>query len=220
MATKTIERTKEELNALRIQAMLQGIDPETISASYEEEVDDIEIEVEDEEKPAKKTKGRKSKAVKPVGSQNQVFTTQPHYVDDSDKFKGVDKSAKMNIVFNEHDIPYKEQLWKIDRRIVEYTIETAKHTKVAKDIAREFGKTTEQDLIEAETGEVRYYRVVTFDNVLNPIRCVGYVRMVNQDGKIKFQIKVLDNVLKEHSANPEKVKENIKKTVYYMIGRK
>lgn len=63
-----VKMTKEEENAMKIQAMLQGVSFEDLLAanmSAEDDEDDIEIEIEDEKKPKKKGK-KKASEDKPV----------------------------------------------------------------------------------------------------------------------------------------------------------
>ena len=97
-----VKMTKEEENAMKIQAMLQGVSFEDLLAanmSVEDDEDDIEIEIEDEEKPKRKGK-KKASEDKPVAVQ--------HLVPELEQFEKLNRGLKLNVNYNEHDIPYKE----------------------------------------------------------------------------------------------------------------
>lgn len=198
--------TREEENAMKIQAMLQGISVEelmksTIMSDCDE---DVEIEIEDE-KPKKESRGKK-KEDKPIAVQ--------HLVPELEKFAKLNRGLKINVNYHEHDIPYKEQLWHIDSRLVQYQIEIVKNTKTAKDIADIFSKGSAEERKKAEEGIVRYFRVINYEeNVSHKIREIAYIRVVESKGKFKTQIFVRSKLLKEHNANPDKVKENITKAI-------
>ncbi len=207
-----VKMTKEEENAMRIQAMLQGVSFDELLAaniSSEDEDDDIEIEIEDE-KPKKKGK-KKASEDKPAPAQ--------HLVPELEQFSKLNKNLKLNITYGEHDIPYKEQLWPIPARVVEYNIELVKNIKNAKDIADKFGKGSEEERQKAEDGLVRYFRVVNYEeNVSHKIREVAYIKVTENNGKFRTQLFVKSSVLKENNANPEKVKNNINKVIKAIAG--
>ena len=202
-----VKMTKEEENAMRIQAMLQGVSFDELLAaniSSEDGDDDIEIEIEDE-KPKKKGK-KKASEDKPAPVQ--------HLVPELEQFSKLNKNLKLNITYGEHDIPYKEQLWPIPARVIEYNIELVKNIKNAKDIADKFGKGSEEERQKAADGIVRYFRVVNYEeNVSHKIREVAYIKVTEDNGKFRTQLFVKSSVLKENNANPEKVKNNINKVI-------
>lgn len=206
--SKKAKYTKEEMNAMRINAMLQGIDPSTLF-NEEEEEDEIEIEiVEDVEEKPKKKKKSSSQEVR-VGSENQVFTTTQSFIEERDEFKRLPKSLEVRVNFNEHDIHYKEQFWNIPRRAVVYNVELVKNPKVAADISNIMNNNSVPEKDKARQGLVRYYKVVTYENVLSRLREIAYVKVINNNGKLTYQIKVLNQLLKECKANPENVKKAI-----------
>lgn len=216
MANKQkMKYTKEELNAMRINAMLQGIDPSTITNEPIEDTEDFEIEIVDEEKPKKKKKA-KSKSL-PIGSENQTFTTTQQFIEEREEFKGLRTSIDFNITYNEHDIHYKEQYWGIPERTVKYSIELVKIPKVAKDISDLMNNNSPVERDKAEKGLVRYYKVVTYENVVHKIKEVGYIKVVNNKGKFAGTVKVLGNILKSSNANPEKVTKNLMKVLNDII---
>lgn len=203
-----VKMTKEEENAMKIQAMLQGISFEELVgaslSSEDDEDDDIEIEIEDE-KPKKKGKGKK-KEDKPVAVQ--------HFVPELEQFSKLNRGLKINVNYHEHDIPYKEQLWHIDARVIEYNIEIVRNPKIAKDVADMFSKGSAEERKKAEDGIVRYFRVINYEeNVSHKIREIAYIKVVEVNGKFRTQLYVKSKILKENNANPEKVKTNLNKII-------
>ena len=208
-----VKMTKEEENAMRIQAMLQGLSFDELLAaniSSEDVDDDIEIEIEDE-KPKKKGRQKKASEDKPAATQ--------HLVPELEQFSKLNRNLKLNITYGEHDIPYKEQLWPIPARVVEYNIEIVKNIKNAKDIADKFGKASAEERKKAEDGTVRYFRVINYEeNVSHLIREVAYIKFTEDNGKFRTQLFLKSSVLKENNANPEKVKNNINKVIKAIAG--
>lgn len=203
-----VKMTKEEENAMKIQAMLQGVSFEDLleaNMSAEDDEDDIEIEIEDEKKPKKKGK-KKASEDKPVVVQ--------HLVPELEQFGKLNRGLKLNVNYNEHDIPYKEQLWNIPARTIEYEIELVKNPKIAKDIADVFSHGSAEERQKAEDGIVRYFRVINYEeNVSHKIKEIAYIRVVEDNGKFRTQLYVKSKLLKENNANPEKVKNNINKII-------
>lgn len=203
-----VKLTKEEENAMKIQAMLQGISfEELVGASLspeDDEDDDIEIEIEDE-KPKKKSKGKK-KEDKPVVVQQ--------FVPELEQFSKLNRGLKINVNYNEHDIPYKEQLWHIDSRVIQYNIEIVRNPKIAKDVADVFSNGSAEERKKAKDGIVRYFRVINYEeNVSHKIREIAYIKVVEANGKFITQFYVKSKILKENNANPDKVKNNLKKII-------
>lgn len=202
-----IKLTKEEENAMRIQAMLQGVsfdDMLTSNMVADDDEDDDDIVIVDEQ-PKKKGSKRKKAESKPVAV--------PHLVPELEQFKGLNRNLTLDVYFNEHDIPYKEQLWRIDGRTITYKVEIVKIIKIAKDVAKLFSK-SEDELRKAEEGLVRYFRVINYDeNVSHNIREIAYIRVENTNGKLSTKTYIRSGVLKDNNASPDKVKANIKKLV-------
>lgn len=198
-----ITMTKEELEAFRLSQMLAGVSIDD-SLAEDDEDDDFEIEIIDEEKPKKK--GRAKVVKKEEEKKDPIVPILPEFENLKDKMP-------IYVVFNGHDIPYKNQLWHVPTREVEYIFDLVKVPKQAMNIAEKFKRTSESDIAEAREGIVRYYRIVTYDTVLHKLAEIGYVRITNDNNKIKAQTLVLEALLKENNANPEKVKKNIKRVV-------
>jgi hypothetical protein len=216
----TVKMTKEEKAALRVQAMLQGVSFEelvdSLSSEDTEDATDIEIVTdEDVTETKKKGKGTHKKSAKdvPIGSEKQTFTTQQHFVPELDKFAKLNRDLKMSVVYSDHDIPYKEQLWAIPARTVDYLLEIVKSPKIASDVAAKFGG-TETDKQKAQDGEVRYFRLINYENnVSYKIKEVGYVKVDVTAQGFRTTVKVMSDVLKENHANPAKVKKNLETLV-------
>lgn len=203
-----VKMTKEEENAMKIQAMLQGVSFEELLAanmSVEDDEDDIDIEIEIEEKPKRKGK-KKASEDKPVVVQ--------HLVPELEQFGKLNKDLKLSVSYNEHDIHYKEQLWNIPSRVIEYNIEIVKNTKVAKDIADIFSHGSAEERKKAESGVVRYFRVINYEeNVPHKIKEIAYIKVVADNGKFRTQLYVKSKLLKDNNANPERVKSSINKII-------
>lgn len=206
MAKKKMKYTKEELNAMKIQAMLNGVDPSTI---MNEEVEtDIDIEIEEDNDKKKTKKKRKVSKLNVVGTENQTFTTKQTYLETKEKYKKLPQSVGMKVVFNEHDIHYKEQHWPIPERVVEYNLELIKIPKVAKDVAEKMSNGDKEEIEKAYNGDVRYYQIVTYENVLAVVSKIGYIRVENKDKKFSVSAKVLEKTLKQYKVNSNRVKKN------------
>lgn len=201
-AKKQFKYTEEEMNAMRIQALLQGIDPSTIQNE--------EITVEKEKKPAKKRVPKVKDKV--IGSENQVFTTTQKFVPELECYEKLKPSIPLMVSYHEHDIHYKDQFWNIPQRSVRYEVELVKQPKVAKDIAFMITK-NDTEVERAAEGIVRYYKVVSYESILHKIKEIAYVRVEYKNGKFKTDTFVKANLLKESNANPDKVRSNLEKLV-------
>lgn len=206
-----VKMTKEEENAMKIQAMLQGISFEDLLEAnmLAEDDDDIEIEIEDEEKPKRKSRKKESKST-PVAQ---------HFVPELEQFAKLNRGLKLNVNYNEHDIHYKEQLWNIPTRTIEYEIELVRNIKIAKDMANMFNHGSDEERKKAEEGIVRYFKVINHEeNVYHKIREIAYIKVVEDNGKFRTQLYVKSKLLKENNANPEKVKNNINKVIKNLVA--
>lgn len=205
---KKAKLTKEEENAMRIQAMLQGVSFEELAKAAMQDAgadDDIEIEIEDEDKPKKRGGSKRAK------SNSGPILTQ-RFVPELEQFKGLNRGMVMDVNYSQHDIHYKEQLWAIPSRTITYMVEIVRDPKIAKDVADIFSKGAAEERQKAEDGTVRYFRVINHEeNVSHKVREIAYVKVEDANGKIKTQVHVNSRVLKENNANPEKVKSNLVK---------
>ena len=201
-AKKQFKYTEEEMNAMRIQALLQGIDPSTIQNE--------EITIEKEKKPAKKRTPKVKDKV--IGSENQVFTTSQHFLPELEVYSKLKPSVSMMVSYHEHDIHYKDQFWNIPQRSVKYEVELVRNPKIAKDIALMVTK-SESEVTRAAEGQVRYYKVVSYESILHKIKEIAYVRVEYKNGKFITDTFVKAKLLKESNANPDKVRSNLEKLV-------
>lgn len=196
------EYSNEEMMAMKVNAMLLGLDGSTLPDA---EDDDIEIEIVDE-KPKKK-QGRtksKDKEVKKPAERPKVPVVG--------KFENLPKSLKLPVLFFGHDIHYKEQLWGIPKRTVIYNIELMDNPKLCVDVCKKF-KDTPEDIQRAREGKARYYRIVTFESVVSQVTTIGWVKVaLNKDGKFISSTSLMSK-LKEYSINSENLKKDIQKTM-------
>lgn len=212
--------TREEENALRINAMIQGIPFEEMVKSMQAETEsesaagtesDIEFEDEADEKLKKKaTKGRK-KSDKPLTTQQVVPELK--------QFENINRDMKLNVSFNEHFIPYKEQQWPVPSRTLEYLVEIVSNPKIARDLADLFSKGSAEERVKAENGTARYFKVVNYqDNVSYKIREIAYIKVTEKDGKLHTQLYIKNKLLKENNANPERIKKNLNRIMKDMVA--
>lgn len=209
MAKQKMKYTNEELNAMRINAMLQGLDPSEIQNEPLED-DDIEIEIEDET-PKTKKRGTKKVEEKHVYKKPEV-PMRP-------EFEKINKCGKINVTFGEHDIHYKEQYWGIPTRIVEYNVELVTHPKLAVDCSNILNNKSEAEAAKASSGEVRYFKVITYDNVLAKAKEIGYIKVMSDKGKLKHRILINKAQLKELHINADKLMKNIQNEIRQMLNK-
>lgn len=201
-----VKMTQAEESAMKIQAMIQGVSFEELVSdsllSDDSDNEDIEIEVEDEKKE-KKTRKKKSED-KPV--------TVRYLVPELEQFSKLNRDLKISVNYHAHDIPYKEQLWNIPSRIIDYNVEIVKNIKEAKDIADMFSKGTAEEREKAAAGTIRYFKITNWEeNVPYKIKVIAYIKVVESSGKFKTQLILKSKLLKENHADPEKVKNTINK---------
>lgn len=208
--------TKEELLAMQVMGMINGASAEQVCLG--EKVEGLETEAQKKKRSTKKSKTTsktnskttsktKSEPVEPVSKEVPML----------DIFKQVKNNIEVDITYNEHDIHYKEQLWGIPERTVTYSIRPVKSIKSAKDISNLMNNNSLEEREKAEKGLTRYYSVVTNENVLHKLHEIGYVRVTREDKKLKASILVKSKLLKDCSANPDKVKKKISKKVQLML---
>lgn len=204
---KKSKYTQEEMNAMRINALLNGVDPESLN--FNEEDEDMDIEIEDE-KPSKKSKKQKKEEVKHVES---VIHMQP-------EFEKLKNKEQMTVAFGGHDIHYKEQLWAIPLRHVVYDVELVVTPKVARDIALKLSHNSFEEGEKAYRGDVRYYKIVTYENVLYKVKELGYIRVFALDnGKLKFKPEFKTDFLKSININPDKFKKSLQGVVNNLVEK-
>ena len=200
-----ITLSKEEEAALRIQSMLQGVSLEELARESfgVDDDDDFDIVIEDEE--PKKKKGTRKKS--------EPHVAKLHVVPELDKYARLRRNLTMDVSFGAHDIPYKEQLWAIPSRVITYNLELVKSTMESKRSAERFSK-DKGEIERADNGEVRYYRLVNYENnVPYTIKCLAYVRVEEKNGKMLTRTIVEKELLKKNHANADKVTKNLNQLV-------
>lgn len=212
-----VNLTNEEMSAMLVSQMLMksqsGASEET-SAEQERqaEIDDMMaaldgLTIEDlaEKKKTKKGGRRKKKAETPNAS---------IYITEKPEFASLNRDVRMNVTFKQHDIPYKEQLWGIDSRMVPYLLEVVKMPKVAKDISDIMNNNSASERALAAEGDVRYIKVVTYEVVPYRARELAFVRVAsNPQGKLTTKTYVNKNVLKENNVDVDLFEKRLQKAV-------
>lgn len=198
--------SKEAENALKVQAMISGMTVEEL-AKQMYETDEIEFEIEDEPKKDKKTRVKKEKEYH-----------APRTIEDRPEFSVLNVRKKVGVLFNEHNIGYKEQSWPIPSRVVEYETELVKSPKIAKDLAEMFCPKDESEKEKADSGETRYIKLVSYaESVSFRVREVGYAKVWNSNGKLRYKI-MLNKELKNNNINPDTVRSKFSDALNELIA--
>lgn len=208
MAKKNMKYTKEELEAMKIQALLQGIDPSTITNEVIE--DDIDELVEEAVNPKKKRGTTKKKKEETVFKQEYIETL-PEYAN-------LKTDLTLNVTFNQHDIHYKEQLWPIPLVNRTYKVELVKIPIAAKRIAELVSKNNITEMDKAYRGQVRYFKLVCYDTVPYAAKELGYIRVSVKDGKLVSKAFPLLKEAKENHINPDKLKKDLNKKALDLLA--
>lgn len=193
--------------AMNLYAKLKGID---ISTKSSDQDDGVEIEIVDNKDKKKQSKVKKKEPIAP-----RVIT-----VPDLEKFNKLNRNTTIGVEQYAHDIHYKEQIWGIPKRTIEYRLELVTNKKIATDIAVMFGDKTPEALRDAENGEVRYIRIVSYENIPYRSKEIGYIKVVcDNDGKLKSKTLLKNAAMKENNINPEKVKKTLENVKDKLLGR-
>jgi len=212
MANQNTNYTKEELNAMKIMAMMQGKDINELMSENSETLESDEINIEIEDKKTKKT--RKVKATSEPIKKTNIIELRP-------EFSNLKSNITINVVFGGHDIHYKEQFWNIPVREVKYNVELITNPKIAKDVAIKMNATNkEAEAQKAYNGITRYYKVITYENVVSNAREIGYIKIVKtSDGKIKGRHQIDKILLKKININFDKLQKTLQRVVLEIVGR-
>lgn len=139
-------------------------------------------------------------------------------------YKALDERMELEVRVARHDIPYKEQLWGIPERAIQYNIELIKEPFRAVQAAKETHKSNENGFYEelAKYGVMRYYRIYTTENVKSALTDIGFVSVYAEedlDGKEKPKYRVFlhEMEIMNEGVNPSTVKKNIKKLMDNMM---
>ena len=212
MAKKNMKYTKEEIEAMKVQALLSGVDPSTIQ---NEEVDlDTEIDEAFEEATESNKKKKKSTAKK----KKDEPLCQQEYLDTLPEYENLKTNLTLHVVFNQHDIHYKEQLWPIPIVNHTYNIELVKIPMVAKRIAGIVSKNNSVEMDKAYKGLVRYFKVACHETVPFAGRELGYIRVSVKDGVLVSKAFPLFEQARECHVNPEKLKKDLNKKAMDIIS--
>jgi len=201
--------TREELEAMRISAMLRGVDLASISSQMADDDDfDIEIVADEPKKKSRKAKKAENKPRVPASIQ---FKSQ---------FDRVPKDLFENVLISAHDIPYKEQAWPIPSRTVRYDFDILKGSgQVKRKIEDNFkhlnikNRTMQQEIDDATNGNVMYLSITTHENVHIKLVEIGLIRLEENNGKLVASTYVDTTKLKDCHINADKVEKNIKAKV-------
>lgn len=215
MGNNEVNLTNEEMSAMLVSQMLMKSKEDEKEAGEQERQAEINnmmealacITLEDieEKKPAKRGGRRKKKAETPKAS---------IYITEKPEFASLNRDVKMNVTFKQHDIPYKEQLWGIDSRMVPYMLEVVKMPKVAKDISDIMNNNSVSERALAAEGDVRYIKVVTYEVVPYRARELAFIRVAsNPQGKLSTKTYVLKDALKENNVDIDLFEKRLEKAV-------
>lgn len=215
MGNNEVNLTNEEMSAMLVSQMLMKSKEDEKEAGEQErqaEIDNmmealacITLEDIEEKKPAKRGGRRKKKAEIPKAS---------IYITEKPEFASLNRDVKMNVTFKQHDIPYKEQLWGIDSRMVPYMLEVVKMPKVAKDISDIMNNNSVSERALAAEGDVRYIKVVTYEVVPYRARELAFIRVAsNPQGKLSTKTYVLKDALKENNVDIDLFEKRLEKAV-------
>lgn len=215
MGNNEVNLTNEEMSAMLVSQLLMKSKEDEKEAEEQErqaEIDNmmdalagLNLEDIEEKKPAKRGGRRKKKAETPKAS---------IYIPEMPEFASLNRDVKMNVTFKQHDIPYKEQLWGIDSRMVPYMLEVVKMPKVAKDISDIMNNNSVSERALAAEGDVRYIKVVTYEVVPYRARELAFIRVAsNPQGKLSTKTYVLKDVLKENNVDIDLFEKRLEKAV-------
>lgn len=189
----------QALDALRIQQMLMGNISEDMFSDDEEE-EELNIVIEDD-KPKKKTRKKGKK-------QETSFKKDP-VVPELDVFSTLHRRLELDVLYDQHSIPYKEQLWPVPERIITYNVMLTKREVDVKRAARMM-RDSEETINKALRGEVRYYLVVNYaENIPYKVRYIGVIRVEDNNGKFNTKVHVEAKLLNENNSSSERVKKSL-----------
>lgn len=206
---------KEDMQAAYLRALLNGEIPVEEESGAEEASGGVEVVFEDE--PKKKKKTRKKKVEEPVGSEKQTFTTKQAFLGEWEH-GDLGKTRPINVVFGNHDIPYKEQLWPVPERIIVFNVERIDIPKVALNAAEAIHKDlTDEQKSEVKNGTIRYYKIVTYEAIPADSNYLGYVE-VRPNATTKIYLR--DNILKLRKVDKKAVTKAVKTAISELVAFK
>ena len=103
--------------------------------------------------------------------------------------------------------------------MITYNLEVVSNQKNAKDIAALFKRNTAQDVQDAETGEVRYIKIVSYENIPYRSREIGYIMVTENNGILSGYTLLKSKQMKENNINSDRVKKQINKVMNSLLGK-
>lgn len=140
------------------------------------------------------------------------------------RFSKIDRNMTIEIVLNQHDIKYKNQIWGIPQREVEYSIEMINKLKEAKDTSDKFSAGQSEEVMQeererAQSGKTRYMKVVSHaNNIPYRARELAYVKVFyNKEKKLKSRVIVATEVCKDNKVNPDVLMNKIGEKLRFIV---
>jgi hypothetical protein len=204
--------TEQDIMAAIIRAQMQGEVTPSAEEMYTLFNDDTS------KKKTKSSSGTKKTRQATAKQEEKLVVRQR--MEKANCYRNLPYTFPVRVVFNNHDIKYKEQRWKIHERQVVYNIELVDNAKIARDISLKFDGGSEKAAERAYKGETRYYKIVTYESVPNGWEVIGYVKVSfnSKENRLVTRTKLFDSILKQANCDTEQAKKVIVSTVKENIG--
>ena len=206
--------TKAEIKAAQqareLFAMLNGIEVEDKS------IEDAILEEALRNENEKPSKAKKTGSKKKVDTTKEVKPVNTGLLPRC-SFAVLQPEEKMTILFREHCIHYKEQDWPVPDRRVSYTIKATRTCHENKRVSEVIHPNNKEEQDKAYKGEVRYYKVVSDENVNNDITTIAYAKVLVVKGKVKFQVFTNNDLFKKYNADADEVRYELTKKLSKMV---
>jgi len=180
-------------------------------------------ETQEQLKEVAKNKKKKSasprKVAKKVSEEDKERKRTGTDIEIDDRIKNLNMNVKINVTFNGHDIPYKEQLWGIPRRDVQHELRLCRSFKRASDVAKIMlgvNKLTEEQENSIRSGEVAYFTINANETVAYSRDTLGYAKCyINRDNKLITDVKLVGSYLSDNNIdkNRDKIASDIKSKI-------
>lgn len=203
--------TEAETEAMRIAALLAGASDEDLaglSIYDDEEGDEEEIEVEVIEK-SKKQKKKKD---------NNAPVTVVHYIEEREEFKNIKRNESLNVVVGGHELYYGGSNYPIPTRTIEYNIDIVKMPKQAEAVAEMFHGNSSEEKKKAYDGDVRYFKLVTYESVKSEIRELGYIKVFVENNRLKTKTMINKEIAKKNHINIDKLSDELKRKAQKIVS--
>lgn len=134
-------------------------------------------------------------------------------------FRNLPEKIEFTVRAKQHDIHYKEQIWNMPNRDIVYCMELVRSVSENLSITnRTHSTNTEMYRELAREGVIRYYKIITNENVTSCIKSLGYVSVYSKDngfeaGSIKYMLYIDSNNLKRGHLDEESVTKLIKSNI-------